>query len=144
MKPKLIMAAAAVVAPLTFGVAHAAAPTSIQVVEEGEGGSAMSLKLTPATVKAGPVVFEVKNDAVAEEHEMLVVRLTSPQEKMPLVKAGNRLDEKKLESLGEVADLKPGASGELKVNLQPGTYLVFCNIKGHYQAGMASKLSVTK
>jgi uncharacterized cupredoxin-like copper-binding protein len=118
--------------------------TTIKVVETGEGGSAMGLTLEPATVKAGPAVFTVHNDAVGEEHEMIVVRLTSKDQKIPLDTAKHRVDESKLKSLGEVEDLKPGADGTLKAKLKSGTYLVFCNIKGHYEAGMAGTLTVTK
>lgn len=117
---------------------------TIKVTESGEGGGAMSLKLEPSTVKAGPVTFEVKNDAVGEEHEMLVVRLKSPDQKVLVNASKHRVDEAKLKSLGEVSDLKPGESGELKVTLKPGTYLIFCNIKSHYEAGMASTLTVTQ
>lgn len=121
----------------------ALADTTIKVTESGEGGEAMSLVLDPPAVKAGPVVFQVKNDAMTEEHEMVVVKLKSADQKIPLNKSKHRVNESKLKSLGEVSDLKPGANGSLKVDLKPGTYLLFCNIKGHYEAGMQAKLTVT-
>jgi uncharacterized cupredoxin-like copper-binding protein len=46
--------------------------------------------------------------------------------------------------MGEVAELKPGADGELKAKLVPGSYVLLCNIKGHFQAGMRAMLTVTK
>ena len=104
----------------------------------------MTLTLDQPTIKAGDVVFQVHNDAVTEEHEMVLVKLTSPDQEIPVVAAKHRVDEKKLKSLGEVADLKPGADGTLKTRLQPGTYLLLCNIKGHYEAGMHARLVVTK
>lgn len=120
-----------------------AADTQIKVTETGEGGGAMGLTLEPATVKAGPAVFHVHNGAMTEDHEMIVVKLDKPDAAIPLDSKKHRIDEKKLKSLGEVSDLKPGADGMLKANLKAGTYLVFCNIKGHYEAGMQNKLVVT-
>jgi len=119
------------------------AATTIKVTEAGEGGGAMTLKLEPASVKAGATTFIVTNAAVSEEHEMIVVRLKSPDQQIPLNTSKHRVDEAKLKSLGEVSDLKPGASGEMTAKLKAGTYLVFCNLKGHYEAGMAAKLTVT-
>ncbi|MFP5076850.1 plastocyanin/azurin family copper-binding protein [Rhizobium sp. YIM 134829] len=136
-------ALAATVALATPALAAGAA-TAIKVVEGGEGGGPMTLTLEPATVKAGPAVFNVHNDAVSEEHEMIVVRLKSADQPIPLDTAKHRVNEKELKSLGEVEDLKPGKDGTLKANLKAGTYLVFCNIKGHYEAGMQNKLTVTK
>ncbi|MCX7304665.1 MAG: plastocyanin/azurin family copper-binding protein [Hyphomicrobiales bacterium] len=115
----------------------------ITVTEAGEGGTAMTLKLEPASVPAGPATFKVTNDAVSEDHEMIVVRLKSADQQIPLNASKHRVDEAKLKSLGEVSDLKPGASGEMTVKLKAGTYLVFCNLKGHYEAGMAATLTVT-
>jgi uncharacterized cupredoxin-like copper-binding protein len=62
-------------------------------------------------VKAGETTVMVHNDAMTEEHEMVLVKLKSPDLVVPVVKAQHRVDERKLESLGEVSELKPGADG---------------------------------
>lgn len=143
MTSKLYSAGAmfAVVAAVSFATPLWAA-TVVEVVEDGEGG-AMSLKLDPQTVKSGEITFNLKNDAVSEEHEMVVVRLKTADQEIPFDAKKNRVDEDTLKSMGEIGDIKPGAKGTMTVKLKAGTYLVFCNIKGHYQAGMASKLTVT-
>lgn len=104
----------------------------------------MTIALDHETVKAGEVVFEVHNDAVSEEHEMVLVKLKSANEEVAVVKGKHRVDEKDLDSLGEVSELKPGADGSLKADLKPGSYLLLCNIKGHFEAGMHTKLTVTE
>jgi len=86
----------------------------------------------------------VHNDAVTENHEMLLVKLKSAEQSVPVIAAKHRIDEKQLKSLGEVSDLKPGKDGQLTATLDPGAYLLLCNIKGHYEAGMHAKLTVTK
>jgi len=139
--PSTILAAA-VSSALMFLASPSFADTTIKVIESGEGGGAMTLTLEPTVVKAGTATFRVHNDAATEEHEMVVVKLKSADEKIPFNEAKHRVNESKLKSMGEVSDLKPGASGELKANLKAGTYLLFCNIRGHYEAGMAAKLVV--
>lgn len=128
---------------LTLGLSTPSrADTLINVSEDGEGGMPMTIKLDQSMVKAGPVTFNVHNEAAGEEHEMILVKLKSADQEIPLDKAKHRVDEKKLKSIGEVSELKPGAKGQLKAKLTAGTYLLYCNVKGHYEAGMFTKLAV--
>ena len=41
-----------------------------------------------------------------------------------------------------VGELQPNKSGSVEVILQPGSYLLICNVPGHYAAGMATTLRV--
>ena len=120
------------------------AATTVKVIEDGEGGGAMSLTVDQPTVKAGEVVFQVHNDAMTEEHEMVLVKLKSIDQQVAVPQGKHRVDEHQLKSLGEVSELKPGADGSLKAKLSPGSYLLLCNIKGHYEAGMHATLTAVK
>lgn len=130
---------------LTVMAASAAqAATTVNVTLSGEGGGKMSMALDKSSAPAGMVDFVVKNDAMTETHEMVVIKLKSKDQALPLDKAKHRLDEKKLKSMGEVADLKAGGTDKLEVKLEPGAYVLLCNIKGHYEAGMWAPFEVTK
>jgi uncharacterized cupredoxin-like copper-binding protein len=121
-----------------------AGDTVVHVTLTGDGGEKMGLVLDTASVPAGSVEFTVKNDAMMTDHEMVVVKLKSKSDPIPMMTDGHRVDEEKLASMGEVSDLKPGTDGKLKVALDAGDYLLFCNLKGHYMAGMVGAFTVTK
>lgn len=104
----------------------------------------MGIKATPDTAKAGVVTFKVTNDSKDTIHEMIVMYLADPTKPLPYIDAEQRVDEDKAGDKGEVSELDPGKSGSLTVNLQPGTYLLICNVAGHYAAGMWTKFEVTK
>jgi uncharacterized cupredoxin-like copper-binding protein len=90
---------------------------------------------------AGDVVFRVHNKG-PDQHEFIIAR--SPSAVLPIRKDGVTIDEETLEK-AEVGALEPGAPGvtrELKVNLAPGRYVLFCNMTGHYMGGMHSTLVV--
>jgi uncharacterized cupredoxin-like copper-binding protein len=119
-------------------------PTTIHVILSGEGGSDMAIKLDQSSVKAGKVTFAVTNEAMSENHEMVLIRLKDKSQTLPLLKEKHRIDESKVNSLGEVADLKPGDQGTFTATLKPGAYELMCNVKGHYEAGMHTVLTVTE
>jgi uncharacterized cupredoxin-like copper-binding protein len=123
--------------------APAAKPAEIVKVRlSGEGGGSMSIKLDRSSVPAGQVSFHVTNEAISQTHELIIVALASPGEGLPY-DAGKERVESKIRHLGEVADLKPGASETLSLMLRPGAYALICSRKGHSMAGMATPFAVT-
>ena len=120
-----------------------AAATTVNVMLMGEGGGGMKIEVDKASIPGGDVVFNVANHAMTEQHEMILVKLNSADQQIPLNLKKHRVEEKQLKTLGEVAELQPSDTGSLKAKLKPGTYMLLCNIKGHYEAGMWTKLTVT-
>ena len=93
----------------------------------GAGGtvdiSETEFKLDPSdpTVKAGSVTFDVSNDGTTT-HNLEV--------------EGNGVEE-------VTDDLDAGSTGQLTVDLQPGTYEIYCSIDSHRDQGMEGKLTVS-
>lgn len=103
----------------------------------------MGIKLSRDSAPHGIVSFKVKNDSKDTVHEMIVLQLDKPGEPLPYMADEQRVDEEAVGDKGEVSELDPGQSGSLTVNLQPGPYLLICNVKGHYAAGMWTEFTVT-
>jgi uncharacterized cupredoxin-like copper-binding protein len=104
----------------------------------------MGITLDQATVPAGNVTFNVSNDSKSEIHEMVVAPVADPMKPLPYNKDLMKVDEDGAGHLGEVAELEPGQSGALTLDLKPGTYILYCNIPGHYELGMWTLLTVSQ
>lgn len=104
--------------------------------------AAMSVEIDQTSVPAGKVTFDVTNDAKEIAHELLVSPVSGPEAVLPFVDAENRVDEEGSGDLGEVSELEPGKSGSLTLDLKPGLYALYCNVPGHYGAGMWTMLEV--
>jgi uncharacterized cupredoxin-like copper-binding protein len=102
----------------------------------------MSIVLDKKAVPAGKVTFDVKNDSKDMVHEMLVSPVAGQSAVLAYVDTENRVDEEKSGDLGEVSELDPGKAGALTLELKPGLYLLYCNVPGHYMAGMWATLTV--
>lgn len=136
--PALALAA---VASFHYLPAAAAAIPVVQV-QEAEGPSDYSIALGRTDLHAGKVSFEVANASKAIEHEFVVARTDLPAGKLPYDDSTQKVDESKVTVVGEVEDLAPGASGSHTFNLKPGRYVAFCNVPGHYKAGMYTTFTV--
>ncbi len=110
---------------------------------QGMMGGMMSIRVDKPTVKAGTVRFEVTNWSRSVLHEMLIVSVDNPTAPLPYDYPQARVPEDQVKVLGEAADLQPNVSKTFEVALTPGSYLLICNLPGHYAAGMAAPLSVT-
>jgi uncharacterized cupredoxin-like copper-binding protein len=77
-------------------------------------------------------------------HELIVVRVDPKKPELPYDEKKAEVIEKKIQHLGEISDLKPGAAGAMTLSLKPGSYELICNQPGHYKAGMVANLSVNK
>ncbi len=154
---KTLMAAAVAVAGLaspvfaqtTVHVFLWDAMDSMDMAEDhkiGDGAAkatdSMGIAVSVIEIPAGEVTFDVVNTAPDIEHEMVVTRLSGSDGSLPYNADDMAVDEEAAGSVGEVAELAPGASGALSVTLEPGSYALYCNVPGHYAAGMWTVITV--
>jgi uncharacterized cupredoxin-like copper-binding protein len=92
------------------------------------------ITLDQTTVNAGTVVFDVKNSGTII-HEFVVIKTDVAQDKLPASagEPGQMLEDG---SVGEVEDVNVGESKQLSLKLDPGKYVLICNLAGHYLLGM--------
>ena len=129
-------------------IAHAATVQIIAITLQDPSvdpsNSGMVIKADTTKVKAGRVTLEAVNRSKDLVHEVLVVPAPSDGKELPYDTKTSTIIEKRVHSLGEISELKPGARGKLTLNLKAGTYLLLCNQPGHYKSGMSTKLVVEK
>ena len=116
----------------TFTAAQvAAAKTGTVYVQLGD----IWVAPTVPSVKSGKVVFKAKNVGKLE-HELMV-------ERMPM-KFDAPMQPNEDAAQGMIPDMEGGGSGQMTMHLKPGTYMLFCNVEGHYAAGQHMRFTVTK
>jgi uncharacterized cupredoxin-like copper-binding protein len=101
-----------------------------------------SITPSPASVPAGAVTFEVENVG-ATEHEMVVIRTDLDPADIPVEDHEANEEAPGMTPVGEVEDVQPGASTDLKLTLESGSYVLLCNIKKHFERGMVTQFEVT-
>ncbi|MFN0113239.1 MAG: plastocyanin/azurin family copper-binding protein [Paracoccaceae bacterium] len=103
----------------------------------------MGIKADVSSIPAGEITFTVANDSKDMVHEMIVAPISSDATALPYLADEEAVDEDAAGAIGEVSELDPGKAGTLTLHLQPGEYILFCNIPGHYALGMWTLLTVT-
>lgn len=92
-----------------------------------------TIKLSSPEVRAGQVTFLVRNRG-GVAHDFIVLRTDSAHDKLPQdQQKAQAVEEGRVDGLKE---LPPGRSGQLRVDLAAGQYVLICNVATHYQLGM--------
>lgn len=99
-----------------------------------------SLAATPGTFSAGDVTFGIQNDGPSA-HEFVVLRTDDAPDSLPV--ENGLIPEDQVELVDEAENLAPGTTTQLSVNLEPGSYVLVCNLPAHYEAGMYEAFTVT-
>jgi uncharacterized cupredoxin-like copper-binding protein len=107
------------------------------------GHGMMALRADQNSVPAGTVTFDITNWSRSVVHELLVVAVDSPSAPLPYDYNSWRVVEDQIKLVGDSGELSPSASKTLELKLPAGSYLLICNVAGHYAAGMALPLTVT-
>jgi uncharacterized cupredoxin-like copper-binding protein len=89
---------------------------------------------TVPSVRAGKVTF-IASSVGRVPHELMV-------ERMPM-KFDSPMHPNEDAAQGMIEDMDPGKGGRMTMRLKPGTYMLFCNLPGHYVAGQHSVFKVT-
>ncbi len=129
----------AAVAALVSGCSAASPstlPTDVQVTVEMKEYTATA---TPATIKAGTVKFGIRNSGTLV-HQFDLIKTDLAPDQLPIdgATATARADVlvKQLKSIGA------GVVATVSADLQPGRYVIICNVPGHYQLGMRTAFTV--
>ncbi len=99
-----------------------------------------AIEVTPASATA-PTTFTVINEGLLI-HNLRVIRTDLAADSLPLDSSGFLVDEEQVNVVASVAELTGGESAEIAVDLEAGSYVIICNIAGHYAAGMSVSFTV--
>jgi uncharacterized cupredoxin-like copper-binding protein len=93
-------------------------------------------------VPAGEVTFDVVN--VGEDvHEVILIRSDLDTAALPPSAVRGEVDEAAIgEYVGGFEDVQPAAMASGTLMLEPGRYILLCNLTNHYAKGMVSTLQV--
>jgi uncharacterized cupredoxin-like copper-binding protein len=143
----VVLAAALLVAALLIFV-FAARPSGGLTVPRGShvvrvDERDFNITAAQTTLPAGNVLFVDTNHGPVA-HELVMWQTSAPAADLPLGKDG-RVNEDSA-ALNKVLDsgssLQPTETRILSVSLDPGHYVLVCNLPGHYRAGMHVDITV--
>ena len=141
-RPRRALACAALAAGLLVaGCGSGAGASASATAEVNITERDFHIGLSTATVQPGTVTLHIHNGG-PDDHELIV----APQRSggLPLRSDGFTVNEEAIASSepGSIEPQQPGGSENLVVDLKPGRYVLFCNMEGHYMAGMHTTLVV--
>ena len=99
-----------------------------------------SIEPATATAPSGSVEFAISNDGPSV-HEFEVLATDTAPDALPV--DSGVVQTQDTEIVDEVEDIAPGTSASLAVDLDAGSYVIICNVAGHYESGMHVGFTVT-
>jgi uncharacterized cupredoxin-like copper-binding protein len=101
-------------------------------------------KIKPAlpSLDEGRVTLSVWNEGPST-HEFVVVKSDRSPDELPLGEDGLSVDEDAVVPIDEITQVDAKTQGTLALTLSPGSYVLFCNLEGHYLAGMNASVEVS-
>jgi len=97
------------------------------------------VKVAPPAAPEGEARFNVTNTS-GTAHEFYVPRTNAPEGRLP-VSEDNKADESG--KVGELHEFEgPAATRKLALALEPGAYVLICNVPGHHLQGMHASFTV--
>jgi len=115
-----------------------ATQTTIVDVPHGEWEMNPSAESAPA----GTIIFNAINTGVIP-HNFRAAKTDLSPDALPIDAGMQAVDEEQLNIVASTdEDLDAGESVQVSVDLEPGSYVFFCNVPGHYQAGLYAAFTV--
>ncbi len=102
----------------------------------------MGINISSKAVDRGKVKFDVTNLASKLVHEVILARIADENSMLSYNTVKNKVNEEMIKTLGQVAEIGPSKSASITLELKPGKYILYCNIAGHYMAGMWTVIEV--
>lgn len=102
---------------------------------------AFAIAAEPDTTPAGSVTFNVENVGTALHNFQLVQTELAP-DALPYDSATFKVDESQLDVIESVDDFPSGETQTVTADLEPGAYVIFCNVAAHYEQGMHTAFTV--
>ena len=115
-----------------------ALPSDIQVTVDLKD-SPYSIVVSPAAFNAGTIKFGIRNVG-AMVHQFDLIKTDLAPDKLPIDGATAKAKEDGL--VKQVLNIQPGKVATTSADLQPGHYVIICNVAGHYQLGMHAEFTV--
>jgi len=103
--------------------------------------SDFEIEFTDTTIAAGEVVLDLLNHGPTV-HELVIARTEFAADALPLRADNITVDEASLDNVAADEFVDLDATDRLTLELEPGSYVLYCNLEGHYAGGMHVALEV--
>jgi uncharacterized cupredoxin-like copper-binding protein len=129
----------------TSGAAEPAGTTTAPAVpgQVAVSEKDFEISLASTSAPAGKVTFSVANDGPST-HEFVVFKTDLDADQLPTDSKGDADEEGTgVTHIDEIEDIAAGTSDNtLEVDLKAGSYVLICNLPGHYKLGMHTAFTV--